>query len=71
MYDVWHGKDAVQLGQIKRNRGPDNLLLGGSCCLATPQFKCCLTWQNKLPVRYTNLNEANIRLDLPAYGPHI
>ena len=30
-----------------------------------------LTGQNMASVRYTNLNEANIGLDLPAYGSHI
>ena len=70
MYDVWHGTDAMQLGHIKRNRGPDNYY-DGSCCLSTPQLNVALARQKLAPVRYTSLNEANIRLDLPAYGPHI
>ena len=60
----------MQLGHIKRNRGPDKYL-GGSCYLDTRNLNVALSRQEIAPVRYTNLNEANIRLDLPAYGPHI
>ena len=70
MYDVWHGKDATQLDHIKRNRGPTIKYMVLFVYLPR-KLNVELTGRDKLPVRYTNLNGANIRLDLSVYGPHI
>jgi len=45
MYDVCHDKDAMQLVNIKGNRGPDNYL-DGSSYLDTRNLNVVLTRQN-------------------------
>ena len=56
---TWQRCDALR--QLSGTGGPDNYLDGPSY-LATPQLNVVLAWQKIAPVRYTNLNEANIRL---------
>ena len=71
MYDVWHGKGAMQLGHIKRNRGPDNYS-DGSSCLDTRKLNVVLTWQNYITgsLHTFKWNQYKIR-NVRIWSPHL